>query len=332
MPEEPLLSVTYYYREPRPTGQSIEGIFRLVKKCLQHEVVINEFYCASDHSRLANIRAAGRHTSEVNHITGDVNFLALGLRGKKNILTIHDFGYYENPVHSILVKFIYRLFWFTLPLKYVDIVTVVSDFTKQKLIHYFNFPEERIRVIPDPVKPVFSYREKLPGDEPYRVLMIGTGKHKNLDNLIESVKGTGYEIDIVGWPAKDELERMDSYGIAYKVYNKLTDEEVFQRYIECDVMYNASYYEGFGMPVIEAQAVGRPVITSNVGAMKEVGEGSAIMVDPASPEEIRNALLSLQNKQLYTEIVAKGRLNAAKYNYHHIAAQYLQVYKELAAR
>lgn len=332
MSEEQLLSVTYYYREPRPTGQSIEGIFRLVKNSLHDKADIKEFYCTPGRSRFASIREVGKNASEVNHITGDVNFLALGLRGRKVVLTIHDLGYYENPVHSKLIKLIYRIFWFTLPLKYVDVVTVVSDFTKRKLIHYFNFPEDRIRVIYDPVKPVFSFREKVAIAQPPRVLMMGTGKHKNLDNLIEAVKDTDYQVDIVGWPAKDEMEKMDSYGISYKVFNKLTDEEVFQRYIECDVMFNASYYEGFGMPIIEAQAVGRPVITSNMGAMKEVGEGSAILVDPASPGEIKDALLALKDEQLYQDIVEKGRLNAAKYNYQHIAEQYLRVYKELAAR
>ncbi len=254
-------SITYYYREPRPTGQSIEGIFTLVKNCLKDRADIKEFYCTPG-SRVKNIVEAGKFAGEINHITGDVNFLTLGLRNRKVVLTIHDFGFYENPVHSKLVKLIYRIFWFYLPLKYVDIVTVVSEFTKQKLIQYFNFPVGRIRVIHDPLKPVFTYTRREAPNNALRVLMIGTGKHKNLDNLIEAVNGTDYQVDIIGWPAQDELDRLNRYGIQYTVYNKLSDVEVYQRYVACDVMYNASFYEGFGMPVIEAQAVGRPVIAS----------------------------------------------------------------------
>jgi len=133
-----MLSVTYFYREPRDTGQSIEGIFRLVEDRLKDKVDIKEFYCDPAKFRLQNIIRAGKFSGVVNHITGDVNFLALGLRGKKNVLTIHDFGFYENPVHSKLVKIVYKLFWFYFPLKYVAIVTVVSEFTKQKLIKYFD--------------------------------------------------------------------------------------------------------------------------------------------------------------------------------------------------
>ncbi len=325
-----MLSVTYFYREPRKTGVSIEGIFGLVKNCLKDEAEISEFYCDAKLSRIQNIIKAGKAANAINHITGDVNFLAIGLRGKKTILTIHDFGFYENPIHSKFVKLVYRLFWFYFPLKYVDIVTVVSEFTKQKLIHYFNFPEDKIRVIHDPVKPLFKVvkKDKL-NDRPV-ILMMGTGKHKNLDNLIEAVKGADLHVDIIGWPAEDELARLKEYNILYTVYNDLSDEDVYKRYIACDILFMASFYEGFGMPIIEAQSMGRPVITGNIGAMKEVGEGSAILVDPYSVSEIKDAIsLLISDKKLYDDMVGKGYENAAKYNYKKIAAQYLEVYKEL---
>src|SRR4051812_16733102 len=196
-----MISVTYFYREPRRTGVSIEGIFRSVSGCLKDRIDIREFFCDAKLSRIQNTMRAGKFASEINHITGDVNFLALGLRGKKTILTIHDFGFYENPIYNKLKKFFYHTFWFYFPLRSIDIVTVVSEFTKEKLIKYFHFPEERIRVIPDPVKPIFRFvRKEGIRDRPV-VLMLGTGKHKNLDNLIEAAKGTDFHLDIVGWPS-----------------------------------------------------------------------------------------------------------------------------------
>ncbi len=325
-----MLTVTHFYREPRKTGLSIEGIFKSVKECLEDRAEIRDFYCDGSLSRLQNTRRAGKFASEINHITGDVNFLAMGLRGKKTILTVHDLGFYENPVHSRLVKMVYHLFWFYLPLKYVDIVTVVSDFTKQKLIKYFQFPEDRIRIIPDPVKKVFRFSAKEKLNAQPVILMMGTGKHKNLDNLIEAAKGTNFKLDIIGWPAKDELEKLKNYNIAHTVYSGLSDEEVYERYAACDVLFMASHYEGFGMPIVEAQCVGRPVITSNIGAMLELGKGSALLVDPNKPVEIREAIESLQDRKLFDELVARGRVNAAKYDYKIIAEQYLAVYQELA--
>lgn len=327
-----MLTVTHFYREPRNTGLSIEGIFRSVKTDLEGKVVIKDAYCDARLSRFQNTIQARKYASELNHITGDVNFLAMGLRGKKNILTIHDFGYYENPIHSRLKHFFYRMFWFSLPLKYIDIVTVVSEFTREKLVQYFHFPKERIRVIPDPVKSIFQFVKKEQLNPKPVVLMLGTGKHKNLDNLIEASKGIDIHIDIVGWPAADELARLKAYNISHTVYNNLTDEQVFERYIACDILFIASHYEGFGMPIIEAQAVGRPVITSNIGAMLEVGKGSALLVDPNNPNKIQEAITSLiSDKRYYDEVVTRGTENAAKYDHKIIAEQYLEVYKELSA-
>jgi glycosyltransferase involved in cell wall biosynthesis len=147
------------------------------------------------------------------------------------------------------------------------------------------------------------------------------------------VKGSKYHLDIIGWPSDEELGKLNAYRVSYKVYNGLTDTEVYERYKACDIMYNASFYEGFGMPIIEAQSVGRPVITSNIGAMKEVAKESAVLVDPHNPDEIRAAIDRLvTDRNWYDEITERGRANIAPYQYESIAAQYLQVYNELAAK
>lgn len=324
-----MLSLTLYYREPRKTGLSIEGIFQSVKESLSGRITIREHCCNGSYSRIKNIREAPRYASDINHITGDVNFLAIGLRRKKTILTIHDFGFYENPVHPWYVKLIYRFFWFYLPLKFVTHVTVVSQFTHEKLIRYFRFPEQRISIIPDPVKNVFRYTPRKNSGNPPVILMMGTGKHKNLDNLIEALKGSSYHLDIIGWPAKDETDKLDAYQCSYTIYNGLSDEAVFGRYVACDILFMASLYEGFGMPIIEAQAVGRPVITSNTGAMLELGKDSAYLVDPLDPAAIRSAIDALQNEQLYAHFVALGRQNAARFEINFVADLYLKLYQEL---
>lgn len=326
-----MLSVTYFYREPRKTGVSIEGIFRLVKDRLKDKVEIKEFYCDGALSRMRNTRQAGKHAGYINHITGDVNFLALALKGKKVILTVHDLGHYDTlKKRNWLQHFIYKTFWFSLPLRNVDIVTVVSQFTKNKLIEYFNFPEDRIRLICDPVKPLFRYTAKDQLDALPRILMMGTGAHKNLGNLIEAARGRKVHIDIIGWPSDADKARLQEYDIAHTIYNNLTDEQVYERYQACDIMFMASFYEGFGMPIIEAQAVGRPVITSNIGAMKEVAGNTAMIVDPHKPAEIGNAIDQLiSDRALYNKMVKLGLENIIPYQYDIIAEQYYQVYLEL---
>jgi glycosyltransferase involved in cell wall biosynthesis len=327
-----MLSVTYFYREPRKTGLSIEGIFRLVKKDLAGKVAITEYYCDANLSRVQNTRLAGKRAGAINHITGDVNFLAMAMKSRKNILTVHDLGHYDTlKKRGYLQFFVYKLFWFRLPLKNVTQVTVVSEFTKRKLMEYFAYPENKIRVIPDPVKPIFAYREKDRMSNKPRVLMMGTGKHKNLGGLIEAARGLDVHLDIIGWPSEDELAKLRDYGIEHAIYNGLTDEQVYERYVACDIMYNASFYEGFGMPIIEAQSVGRPVITSDLGAMKEVAKQSAVLVDPYKSEEISAAIHRLvDDRAYYDKMVALGRENVKPYDHKAIAQQYLKVYEELA--
>ena len=323
-----MLSVTYFYREPRQTGLSIEGIFNTMKKCLTGRVEIREFYCDGKLSRFKNTLEARKSSNKINHITGDVNFLALGLKGK-TILTIHDIGHYTTLKRSPVKRYIYKLFWMKYPLKRADVVTVISQFTKDNLLANFDVSEDKIRIVYDPVKPVFTFdrKERLNGKP--TILHIGTSRHKNLDGLIEAAKGLDVHLDIVAAIDDDFKEKLSRYGISYSLFERLTDEELNDRYKACDMLYFASFYEGFGMPIIEAQSVGRPVITSDLGAMKEVAAGSAVLVDPHDISAITRSINSLINdRAVYDKFVELGRKNAAKYDCNKIADDYLTVYKE----
>ncbi len=326
-----MVKVTHFYRAPRNTGVSIEGIFKAVKECLKGSADIDEYYCDAALSRVQNAQKAGRAAGHINHITGDVNYLAIAFGGKKNIITIHDFGHYENLKKSSFLRFInYRLFWFVLPLKNTDIVTVVSEFTRKKLIDYLGYPEHKIRVIYDPVKPVFQFTPKDKLHDVPRILQIGTGPHKNLKTLIEAAKGMKVHIDIIGYPDAQDTASLSQYNISHTIYNNLTDKQIFERYAACDILYFASLHEGFGMPIIEAQCVGRPVITSNYGAMLEVAKQSALLVNPLEPQEVRVALEQLiGNRELYQKMVTLGQENIIPFRIDIIARQYLEVYNEL---
>jgi glycosyltransferase involved in cell wall biosynthesis len=90
----------------------------------------------------------------------------------------------------------------------------------------------------------------------------------------------------------------------------------------------ASLYEGFGLPILEAQAMGRPVITSNFGAMREAAGDGALLVDPHSVDEIRAAIMRIMNEPgLREELVCKGRENAEKFRADPIALKYAEIYR-----
>jgi glycosyltransferase involved in cell wall biosynthesis len=109
---------------------------------------------------------------------------------------------------------------------------------------------------------------------------------------------------------------------------RLTDEELVAAYRRSDMVVFASLYEGFGLPILEAQAMGRPVITSNFGAMREAAGDGALLVDPYSVEEIRAAIMRIKNEPgLREELVCKGRENAEKFRADAIALKYAEIYR-----
>ena len=116
-----------------------------------------------------------------------------------------------------------------------------------------------------------------------------------------------------------------------KVLGRLTDEELVQAYRSCDMVVFASLYEGFGLPILEAQAMGRPVITSNFGAMREAAGDGALLVDPYSVEAIREAVLRIKREPaLREDLIAKGRENAERFRAEAVAARYAELYRNVA--
>jgi glycosyltransferase involved in cell wall biosynthesis len=323
------VKVTYLNRAPYEGRNSIEGLFNMIIASLGSRLDVTRFFCDIDKSRLTNSLNARRASGDINHVTGDVHYLMIFLKGKKNILTIHDLGFLEN-CNSKMKRLIFAIFWFYLPLKRARYVTVVSNFTKQTLLKYFSYPEERIRVIPNPVKPSLRFSERRPASKGPIVLFIGRNPNKNLGNLIEALPGTSYALRIVGKPTASEIARMDELRINYSVTSNITEEQLLEEYQKCDVLFFASLYEGFGMPIIEAQKVGRPVITSNFGAMLEVAGDSALTVNPFVPAEIADALNLLTDDATYNKYVKLGLDNADRYGLANIAQQYFDLYQHLA--
>jgi len=131
--------------------------------------------------------------------------------------------------------------------------------------------------------------------------------------------------------AQKDLKLKTTTGLpAVRELGRLTDEELVAAYRRCDMVVFASLYEGFGLPILEAQAMGRPVITSNFGAMREAAGDAALLVDPYSVEEIRAAILRIKNEPgLREELVRKGRENVERFRAKAVAARYAEIYRRL---
>ena len=325
------LKVVYFNRGKRKNNFSIELLFKNIQNELKGKIDIGNYYNIESRSRWLSIWDARKYQGDIDHITGDVNYLAIGLTPSKTVLTVHDLGYYENTVHSAFKRTLYGYFWFKLPLRRAKIITTVSEFTKQKLLHYFSVPEEKIKVIPNPLFPQYKYSPKQQSEKPI-ILQIGSGKHKNLEGLIKASDGIHCKLRIIGFPSNQEIELLNSYNADFEILNKLSDTEMIQAYISSDILYFASFYEGFGLPIIEANAIGRPVITSNVTAMPEVASDAAHIVDPTNVEDIKDGLLRIINNEHYRNmLIENGLNNAKKYSLKEIASKYYEIYNHLSS-
>lgn len=324
------LRVVYLYRSPRSNRHSIEGVFRTIEANLPEQVTIERFYIDPTVSKFVNIRRASKLKADVFHLTGDCNYLVLGLPKWKTVLTVHDVGHYEVTLKG-LKRLVYGLFWWTLPLRNVRQIVAISKFTRERLITNFNIPSENIEVIYDPLPANFTNETRRFNDVDPVILQIGSGKNKNVSGLIHALNGIRAKLILINDFDDEVRELLLANNIRYEQYSNLSFEQVITIYKRVDLLFFASFYEGFGMPIIEAQSLGIPVVTSNVGPMPEVAGDGAILVNPHSVEEIRGALLRIINSSLLREeLVEKGKLNVKRFESRQIASQYYEIYKQIS--
>jgi glycosyltransferase involved in cell wall biosynthesis len=288
--------------------------------------------------RWRNVRHAARQTADVHHIVGDSHYLAFGLPREKTVLTIHDCGALNRL--SGWKRALLKYFWFTGPMRRAAVVTTISQASKDELRKWVGPLADKVVVVPDCVFEEFAYDPKPFHAECPVVLQVGTKWNKNVERVMEAVRGTGCRLEIVGTMAKDretkrlideKTNRPRDQRPEVTELGRLTDDELVEAYRRCDMVVFASLYEGFGLPILEAQAMGRPVITSNFGAMKEAAGDGALLVDPYSVEAIRAAILRVKNEPgLREELIAKGLRNAERFRAEAVAMKYAQIYRNLA--
>lgn len=323
------MNVTYLFREQRPGNFSIEELFGNISDEVAKQYPVYKYYCKSS-NRLSNLMDVGSLKSDIYHITGDVNYLSFNLPTKQTVITVHDLGHFEKTLKGYK-KALYKQLWLNLPFKSVSKITTISEFTKSRLIEHCNVPESKISVIHNPAPlHIFKRLDQVFNAHSPKILQIGSGHNKNINNLIDAVKGLDIELMLVRKPDAVLKEKLQAAGIKHKFYPLLSYEEVYQKYVECDLVYFASNYEGFGMPILEAQAVGRAIITSTVASMPEIGGKGAHYVDYQSVSEIKDAIIKLANDVSYRErIVNDGFTNVEQFSLGNIIPKYIKVYKDM---
>ena len=325
------MKVTFFFRKTLPVYHSIEELFASIQAKLPATIMWKNYFLKyignNIFKLLTNCFFAAFHQNEINHITGDIHYISLFLKKKKTILTIHDI---DSIRRKGLKGKIIKLLWFTIPVRKAKIITVISEFTKQQLIEYVKVDKNKIFVIPDCISPLIQKSPKNIDKQNLVILQIGTTLNKNVSKVISAIKSIKCKFILVGFQATDYVEQLTENEIDYELYSNLEYSQIMELYKRADIVTFTSTYEGFGMPIIEANGIGRPVITSNISPMKVVANDAAILVNPENVNEIREAINQLINNDVLREsLIQNGYKNAQKYSAENVAKMYVELYKKI---
>lgn len=326
------MKVVFFHRKPNEGNFSIESLFNYIRANLptgiNWEIKEMRFHSRGFFRRLYIGFEAFFHQGDVNHITGDVNFLALFMSKRKTILTVHDVGFMQQP--NPFYRFLLLWFWIKLPVKRCALITTVSQATQLELLKYVSINPTLVRVIPVPISNRFVALPKPFNQEEPCILQIGTKRNKNVIRLIKALEGIPCKLEIVG-ELDEELESvLEAATVKYTQSKNLTDEEILDKYKSADIVSFVSTYEGFGMPIVEANAIGRVVITSRILSMPEVAGNAAHLVDPYDVQSIRDGIIKvITDAQYRNALIANGYLNRQRFSAETIALQYAAIYHHL---
>lgn len=325
--------VTQFTRRPRRNVFSIERLFEDVRAAMPEDCRVTVWTCRHASTgllpRLKDMWAARAAQGDVNHVTGDVHYLVLLLDPRRTVLTVHDLVVLGRL--RGLKRFVLWLFWFWLPVRRSRAVVAISETTRQALLASVRCDPAKVRVIHNSVSAEFQPAPKSFDEACPRILQIGTKPNKNLERVAAALQGLTCRLVVVGELAAAQEAVLHRHGVAFENRVGLTREELLGEYVAADLVLFASTYEGFGLPIVEAQAVGRPVVTSNVSSMPEVAGEGACLVDPFDAASIRAGVDRVIGDARYRAgLVERGFANAARFSAAAVAERYAELYREIA--
>ena len=326
--------VVYFHRRPRPADFSLEQLFRNVRAALpaqvRHRTHVARFWSSGFWKRVYNVLESPFYQGDVNHVTGDIHYVDFLLPKRRTLLTIPDCA----PLDRLRGwrRAILRFFWYTLPVRRAGLVSVISQATKAELLRHVACDPAKVRVVHCCVSPGLR-RDPRPFNQTCpRVLHLGTGKNKNLLRVAAALAGMRCHLEIVGRLDDEQRQALQTHGIQHTAREGLSDAEIAEAYRASDLVVFASTYEGFGLPIVEANVTGRPVVTSRLLSMPEVAGDTACLVDPFDVASIRAGVRRVCEDAPYrAQLVENGYRNSARFTPEAIARQYVELYRELLA-
>ncbi|MFF8188177.1 glycosyltransferase family 4 protein [Microbacterium sp. NPDC016588] len=260
------------------------------------------------------------------------------VRYRPQVVAHHDVTYVRHPESfARSFRLLYRIL---IPpvLRASARVITVSDFSAREIADHYGVPLDKLRVVPNAVARGFAG----PGpahDEgvPYLLAVSSPNRHKNFDALLAAFGAAKLthirRLLIVGEQAR-AFHSATTAKAADRVrfLGRVTDEELARLYRGATAFAFPSLYEGFGIPPLEAQSLGTPVIAGRAASLPAVLGDSALWVDPRDVDDIRHGIERLdRDEELLMELTRRGRLNEQRYSWASSAQMVAEVVQEVTA-
>ena len=269
------------------------------------------------------------------------------------VVSVHDVSFLEHPEYFTWFRAMQLRLTVRRTVKAASCVLTPSEFSKRRILDAYQLADEKVVVLPNGVSSVFhpvtreaaqrSMRTALP-PVPF-VLTVGDlqprknqlGLIRAFEDLIGAHPQLPHHLLIVGkeesWYAPIVRAAAKKSRVADRIHftGFVDDEELRRLYGACDLFVYPSFYEGFGLPILEAMACGRAVACSNTSAMPEVADSAALLFDPSSQRDLVFAMRDLLlNPELRQRMERLGVQRAAMFSWTSSAAKTLDLYYAVA--
>jgi len=259
----------------------------------------------------------------------------------RKVIVVHDLSFLAYPdFFNLKQKLWHKLILNKKLLQQADVIIADSESTKRDLTDLAGIPAKKIKVVylganikaNNMTKAEITKKFNLP--EKY-FLFVGTIEpRKNLAGAIKALNllESGVSLAVAGqwgWKNKEERELIkDSKRVIHLGYVDEADKAVL--YKNAIALVYPSFYEGFGLPILEAMSLGCPVIAGNNSSQGEVLSDAGLLVDPFNINEIKRAMeIMLTNEALRNEFINRGLAQAQKFTWQKTAQQTKEIFEEL---
>lgn len=281
-------------------------------------------------------------TADVVHGT---NYVVAPARGRGRVVTVHDTSLLRHPEWCAGAT---RAYLPALRRAVLEgaFVHTHSRFTAGEVVELLGVPPERVRAIPPGIvieeEPVGGEVPRRSGKRRYVLALGAAERRKGLEVLVEAfaalVPGReDLELVLAGpdGPATPEVVRaVAARGLDQRVRRLGYVDDATRSALLADaaVLAYPSLDEGFGLPPLEAMAAGVPVVASRAGALPEVLDGAAILVEPSDPDALAAGLARvLDDPAAARDLATRGRQHAARYRWEDAAEAFAHLYRDVAA-